>query len=350
MKSIARYAFIIANLRAKISYILDPDFFYRCAELKDLDSLLAQFKGTEFEFLQEVYHRTGDIKSCEKKLRENELYYNSYLYKKTTRDIQAFCRSLAVEYEVDLLKELLRMWFSRAVRHENISALTPYLNREVILHPLPVDPIVNAPDFVSIAHLLSGTPYSKVLLHASEAVEAADSVYPAELQLDAFSYQTMLEGARGLHTDDRSIAMDYVATLIDLENLNRMVRLEAYYHFNRRQIVAQLLPGGKRLSLKSPLLAEGDSIDINLIFQKVFSAFLKHSEKSTTPLEKLQQVRDIEQKALELQAQRALVGDPFSIGVIIAFIIRKKIEIQRAMTLINAKYYRLPAERVRELL
>ncbi len=350
MKSIAEYSYIIANLRAKISNILDLDFFLKCAELKDLDSLLMQFKDSEFEFLHETYHLTGDLKTCEKKLRENELYYNSYIYRRTTGAIQTFCRALAVEYEIELLKELLRLWFDRAVRGQNISKLTPYLNRELIVHPIPVDPILNTDKFEDICELLVGTPYHKVLLAAAPKVNDTDTIYPAEIALDNYAYQSMFESTLALDRVDREIAQNYIGTLVDLENLNRIVRLEAYYQYHAKQIVAELIPGGKRLSLKNPILHAGEKIDVNAIFQSLFSNYFSSEEQSFATQEKLQQVARIDYQLKEAQARKALVGDPFSIGIIIAFIIRKKVEIQRATTIINAKYYQLSYERVKELL
>ena len=73
MGRVSEYSFISANLRAKISRILDAEFLLKCAEAKDLETLLMTFKDTDFAFLQEVYHKTADIKTCEKEVLDNEI-------------------------------------------------------------------------------------------------------------------------------------------------------------------------------------------------------------------------------------------------------------------------------------
>lgn len=52
MGRVSEYSFISANLRAKISRILDAEFLLKCAEAKDLETLLMTFKDTDFAFLQ----------------------------------------------------------------------------------------------------------------------------------------------------------------------------------------------------------------------------------------------------------------------------------------------------------
>ena len=104
MGRVSEYSFISANLRAKISRILDAEFLLKCAEAKDLETLLMTFKDTDFAFLQEVYHKTADIKTCEKEVLDNEIAYNSYLFKHTKGAVRRFCESLALRYEADILK------------------------------------------------------------------------------------------------------------------------------------------------------------------------------------------------------------------------------------------------------
>lgn len=350
MKSIAQYSYIMANLRAKISNILDLDYFLKCADVEDLETLLLQFKDTEFSFLQDLYHQTADLKSCEKKLKESEIAYNSYIYKKCTGSIQDFCKALAIEYEVELLKEVFRLWFDRVVRGENINEHTPYLNRKPILHHIPIDPILNAESFEAIVKILASTPYGTLLKPSIETVEESQTIYPAEILLDNFYFLTLRETAQKLEKEDRVVALDYISSLIDIENLNRIIRLDFYFNYTAVQVYKELLDGGKRLNLKNPLLLKEEKININAIFQSLFSSYLSSEEEATGLLEKLDLVERVDSKMREHQALKALMGDPFSVGIIIAFIIRKKIEIRRGITLINAKYYRLPYDRIKELL
>ena len=209
MGRVSEYSFISANLRAKISRILDAEFLLKCAEAKDLETLLMTFKDTDFAFLQEVYHKTADIKTCEKEVLDNEIAYNSYLFKHPKGVVSRFCESLSLRYAADLFKDGLRLWFDRTVRHRNIDEYTPYLHREPIVHTLPIDPILNADSPEAVAELLSLTPYGKVV--ASVLREAADTetMYVVETAIDAYVFRQMKKSATKLPLRDRLIDKVY---------------------------------------------------------------------------------------------------------------------------------------------
>lgn len=352
MGRVSEYSFISANLRAKISRILDAEFLLKCAEAKDLETLLMTFKDTDFAFLQEVYHKTADIKTCEKEVLDNEIAYNSYLFKHTKGAVRRFCESLALRYEADILKDVLRLWFDRTVRHRNIDEYTPYLHREPIVHTLPIDPILNADSPEAVAELLSSTPYGKVV--ASVLREAADTetLYGVETAVDAYVFRQMKESAEKLPPPDRRIAKEYTGLLIDIENLNRTVRLKHYFQFDSASIRAQLLPGGRRLPIRADFLADGFEEDVGGLVKRVFPDADGGSVGETTAphFDRLLFVETVASGLKEKQAQKALGGNPFTVGTVIAFFILKRVEIRRIITLMNAKYYRLEKERIKELL
>ncbi len=351
MGRVSEYSFISANLRAKISRILDAEFLLKCAEAKDLETLLMTFKDTDFAFLQEVYHKTADIKTCEKEVLDNEIAYNSYLFKHTKGAVRRFCESLALRYEADILKDVLRLWFDRTVRHRNIDEYTPYLHREPIVHTLPIDPILNADSPEAVAELLSLTPYGKVV--ASVLREAADTetMYGVETAIDAYVFRQMKESAEKLPLLDRRIAKEYTGLLVDIENLNRIVRLKHYFQFDSAAIRARLLPGGRRLPIREDVLPDGFEENVGDLVKRVFpNGSGDNVGETTTHFDRLLFVETISSELRAKQAQKALGGNPFTVGIVIAFFILKRIEIRRIITLMNAKYYRLEKERIKELL
>lgn len=351
MGRVSEYAYISANLRAKISRILEPEFLLKCAEAKDLETLLTAFKETDFAFLQEVYHRTADIKTCEKEILDNEIACNSYLFKHTKGAVRHFCEALVVRYEADILKDVLRLWFDRVVRHRNIDEYTPYIHREPIVHLLPVDPILNAENPETVVALLAATPYGKVLAPVLNTVTEQESVYAAEAAVDAWVFLQLKEAAERLPKQDRVIAEEYTALLIDIENLNRIARLKHYFDFDSAQIRDQLLPGGKRLPVRESVLPDGFENDFGALVEKYFSDLVYGKIPSgATPFDRLLLAETVSAEMREKQARKALCGNPFSIGMIIAFFIRKRLEIQRIITLLNAKYYHLGKDRIKELL
>ena len=258
---------------------------------------------------------------------------------------------MALRYEADILKDVLRLWFDRTVRHRNIDEYTPYLHREPIVHTLPIDPILNADSPEAVAELLSSTPYGKVV--ASVLREAADTetMYGVETAIDAYVFRQMKESAEKLPLLDRRIAKEYTGLLVDIENLNRIVRLKHYFQFDSAAIRARLLPGGRRLPIREDVLPDGFEENVGDLVKRVFpNGSGDNVGETTTHFDRLLFVETISSELKAKQAQKALGGNPFTVGIVIAFFILKRIEIRRIITLMNAKYYRLEKERIKELL
>lgn len=353
MSRASDYDYIQANIRGKLSNLLSEEFLLDCARSKDLESLLVAFNETPFSFLRDLYFQTADLKSCEKKLKENELAAIENIYKKTSGAVADFCKVLSLGYEIEKLKELLRLWFDRAVCKHSIDALTPYISRDKIIHDIPIDPILNAADFRQVVDFLKGLPYFELLNAVVDKIETDQTIYNAEMALDNYYFFSLNEAVSHLSSSDRGIAAHYVGTLIDIENLNRLVRLNSYFQFTKKELLSHLLPGGNLLSLHDPIFKEeSNTIDWNSLFQKNFSNYFSddYSLDHDNLLQILSHVEWLGKQIREHHVFKALSANPFSIGIIIAFFIRKKTEIRRIITLLNAKYYRLPYERVKDLL
>ena len=72
--------------------------------------------------------------------------------------------------------------------------------------------------------------------------------------------------------------------------------------------------------------------------------------ETTTHFDRLLFVETISSELKAKQAQKALGGNPFTVGIVIAFFFFFMIKIRRIITLMNAIYYRLEKERIKELL
>lgn len=354
MDAVNDYAFINANLRGKLSHILSLDFLLECASSKDLPTFFSALKNSPFNYLCDIYHNTADIKSCEKGLRENELEIIKYIYKKSPLTIQPFMQAIIARYEIDNIKELSRLWFDQNIRGRSIDKVALYINKDVVLHPIPIDPILNAATPQEVVGLFAQTPYAHLFKTHFETSIEEKSLYFFETDLDNYYYGLLIDSLSTLNTLDKKIATRYVGTLIDIENLNRIVRLSYYFAFSKEQIVAQILLGGTILNQSGiKKISDMEPFDVVEILKVHYGKYLldiKGIDQKRWLFAALLKIQEISFLLLEKQAFKALSCEPFSIGVIIAFIIKKTIELRRLSTLINAKYYNLSYQRIKELL
>ena len=128
MKSpLSKYAFINAKLRTRISMILTDEFMDRPARAHTLLEAIEQFRGTDYQQIETVYDRTGDLKMVEYELFKREIAIHVEMEKYTEGEVLDFVSALTTRYEIETLKQILRLWFDKVVRNRDITEAYIYL-------------------------------------------------------------------------------------------------------------------------------------------------------------------------------------------------------------------------------
>ena len=352
MSELKRYAYINARLRARLSQLLTDDFFNRLADCDSLSASMALLKNSKFDFLLSLYEDTGDIRACENALYISEVNIYRELAGKVDNSLKPFLDKLTQFYEVDNLKNLLRLWFDRKVRGRDINPYSGYIFREKIEHTLPIDGLINANEISDIVTLLNGTPYKEPVAEAAGEAIKKESMFPVESELDKVYYESLWASIETLPKKDRPPARASVGSAIDLINLNTIVRLRHYFELDSAKILNTLIAGGNRLNRNdlAAWLKEGE-LDLLGLLRKNFPEYAALiSADSTSARDSLSFMETAYETVMDGESRKALRGYPFSIGVILAYVHFSKKEITRLMLILNAKYYRLSPERVRGLL
>ena len=147
---VARYAYINAKLRARLSTMLPEEFFSRMEEAYSLGETLALLKDTRYSSLAEVFDKTGDIKAAELELFKKEISLYRELNRQAEATVGDLITAIELRYEILVLKRALRLWFDRIVRERSIDEAIGYLFREPICYPLDIDAIVSAVSCFSV--------------------------------------------------------------------------------------------------------------------------------------------------------------------------------------------------------
>ncbi len=352
MSELKRYAYINARLRGRLSQLLTDDFFHRLADCESLSSAMALLKNSKYDNLVNLYEDTGDIRTCENALYMTEVDLYRDLYARVDKSLQPFIQKLTVFYEVDNLKNLLRLWFDRKVRGRDINAYTGYVFREKIESSLPIDGLINAEEISDVVTLLQGTPYMEPVARGASESFKKGSLFPVELELDKVYYESLWKSIETLPRKDREPARTAIGSQIDLINLNTVVRLKHYFELDSGKILSSLIAGGLRLNRK--ILTEelgAEEFDHAGLLKRYFPEYAALiSTDSSAARDSLSFMETAYETVMDGESRKALRGYPFSIGVILAYVHFSKKEIARLMLVLNAKYYRLSPERVRGLL
>jgi V/A-type H+-transporting ATPase subunit C len=348
------YAFINAKLRTRISKILPEQFIRKLIRSRSLAESVQMLGETDFAPVQKVYERTGDIKTAELELLGRELAIYLELEKLVEEDIREFIHSLTGRFEIENLKNALRLWFDRRVRGRNIEDARGYLLRQRIHHSLDLDRIINADTLERVADHLGGTPYAPIVRQEAAAVMEGASLFPLELSLDRYLYGTLAEAADRLEPKDREIARRLIGVEIDLQNVSWLIRFKNFYSLEADQALSQTLPGGLNLNpelMRQTYAAERTDRQISALVGKRYPeiAPLLAAKEQPKLSARLTMIERILEEIMKIEVRKILTGYPFTIGIILAYFILKSDEIRKIMTILNAKFYEWPEEQILSL-
>jgi len=345
------YAFINAKLRTRISKILPEEFVRQLIRSRSLAESVQMLAETDFHPVQRIYEQTGDIKMAELELLSKELEIYLELEKLLEEDVRDFVQALAERFEIEVLKNAIRLWFDAKIRGRSIENAGGYLLRKPIHHSIDLDGIINADTLERVGDLLERTPYAGIVREQAARVIEGASLFPLELALDRYLYARMVEAAELLKPRDREIARRLIGVEIDLQNVGWLIRFKHFYSLDADQALGYTLPGGLNLSvdlMRESYASERADREMSALLGKRYpelSALLSTQDqvKSTARLTMIERILE---QILALEVRKILTGYPFTIGIILAYFILKANEIRKIMTVLNAKFYNWPEERI----
>lgn len=349
--ALSRYAFINAKIRARISKFISDETFRQMIKVRSLEDAVGLLRDTELAAIEETYRKTGDLKLGELGLLKNELGIYKNIERHVNNEVLGVVRALLLRFEIDNLKNAVRLYFDRKVRHRSIDAKVHYILYDKIVHNIGIDAIVNAGNFGDIIQSLEDTPYGTIMERHQESVEQNGTLFYLEIALDHFYYRNLIESAGKLDITDRRETLRLVGFEIDLQNINWIIRLKNFYKLSFEQAFTHLIPGGFNLGSES--MREVFSIQNlpSILGDMVKRGYpglstLVASAKGSDSTSKLLLVERVLSQIMQHEVQKILAGYPFTIGILLSYFILKRNEIKKVITILNAKMYNLDEESI----
>ena len=351
---LSKYAFINAKLRARISKILSDDVFNQLAAAPSLDAALTLLRETPFAALEEIYSGTGDLKQAELELLKNEIEIYRNIRRYLHRNSIGLVDALLSRFEIDNLKNAIRIYFDRKIRKRPGDGGIHYILYDHIIHDIPIDIILNAENFDEIAGVCEGTPYSRIIRKYGHTVESEGSLFRMEIAFDHFYYHNLLAAIEKLDRPDRAMALRLAGVEIDLQNINWVIRFKNFYDLPLEAVLAAIVPGG--FNLNSAIIDELYSAQ-NVT--SVLGGFVKSKYpglsallSSQTPdiTSRLGLVSRILEEIMKHEVRRILAGYPFTIGIILSYFALKRDELRKIRMILNTKQYGVQQERIESMI
>ncbi len=354
--ALKKYALINAKIRARISKKLPDEIIDEMIRAKSLLETIEHLKGTPYDIIYAAYTETGDILTAEKELLKKEIALFTELLNYVDSKTGDYIKALALRYEINNLKNCIRLFFDRVIRGRDISLQTPYLIHEKMINYFSCDRIIYASSLEELVEALKDTPYYVIVKSTAQELEKKSTVFSIESALDRFYYDNVIHQISScLSKKDKAIALQVVNLDIDLENIEKMIRFKHFYNMDAETVLHYIIPYGLVPLDIDAFKKMYENEDIS----DILSALMAKSDRSLKTFfktdlrernERLLFIEKITEQILIYKAHQILSGPPFNIGIILAYFILKKTEINKIMTILNAKNYNYQPRRISELL
>ena len=223
------------------------------------------------------------------------------------------------------------------------------------------DKAINASTYPELVSAFHGTPYEEVLSGFSLESIASEGLFPLEIALDHMWFKHLGEGIKKLTGQDRKTAEAIYTVDVDLKNILMITRYSYSYHLSPAELKKVMIPMGyiAREAEKSGALSSEDPI-------AVLSGIVRHhypqiSEEIARIRRTADDLTTVEENNREIvlieaylgerrkkEYKKILMGDPFSIGVVLAYFFLCLQEDGNLRAILSGKYYGQSEAKIRE--
>jgi len=337
---VSGYAAISARVRAMYSSLLSPQDFARLSDAPDFPTLITQLKHTAYgPYLENLKDRelTPQKLDLAIKGRLADSYHS--VIRMAPEHARPLLKQLYRYFEVQNLKAVLRGIVTDPSWERVRDVLFPMGSMTV----LPAQAMLEAGSVGAAIELLQGTMYYETLSFAMKRYSSEQNLFPLEVALDLYYWRQLWHEAKRLQGQDREQALRLIGSLMDVNNLMWVIRYRVYHQLSEEEVINYTLPFGYRVR-DEDVRAIAAGADLVTVVERVFPGIPDVDTLLEEPRHGLPQLEILLKRHIMNQCLAAFTGNPFHIGVPLAFLILSDLEIQDLTVLIEAKSSQMSAE------
>jgi len=341
-RGVAVYSAANATVHALKSYLLPAEMWSALTQVEDVEAIFAALSKTIYGPYLAVQVDEMTPRRAAYQIR----WRLADIFEKLIDLVDEPGRLLLIqiwhEFEVDNLKATLRGIESHASWDQVRHLLSP-MRRFITITPAVMEKMVNAGDIAQAIETIRDTVYYDTLVHALARYEVEGNVFPLEVALDLDYYRALWQSIQRLEGLDHTYALRLVGTVIDVNNLLWAIRYRVYHHLSEQEIINYTLPFGYKVQ-DQQIRAIAAGADIASTVRQVYPDIGTMDQVIDQPGPELIQLeRDLQRKIVK-ECRAVFLGNPFHVGIPIAFLYLNEFEVRNLTTLIEAKSSHMSAQ------
>jgi len=348
MPRVATYSLVHATVRALYSDMLSRETWDALYQAQDLDVLLDVLSKTVYGPYLEIPRQALTPRRADYQIR----WHLADVYEKLVRLTAEPGRQLLLQlwrlYEVDNLKATLR-GIETGASWDQVRHLLFPMTKHITLTTLDMERMIQSGDMARAIGQIRHTPYYDTLVHALERYKAEKNLFPLEVALDLDYRRGLWHSIDELEGLDHEQALRLVGTVLDTDNLLWAIRYRVYHHLSEQEIINYTLPLGYQVH-DEDIRAIAAGADITQVVKRIYPTIDDLGRLSDQPSEGLLALEHALERHIVTLCRATFMGNPFHIGIPVAYLLLNEQEIRDLTTLIEAKASRLASEMLESLL
>jgi V/A-type H+-transporting ATPase subunit C len=337
---VSGYAAISARVRAMYSSLLSPQDFARLSDSPDFPTLIAQLKTTAYgPYLESLKEKDLTPQKVDSQIKGRLADSYASVIQMAPQHAKRILKQMYRYFEVENIKAILRGILTNSSWERIGEILFPMGSMSV----LPAQAMVESGSVGSAIELLQGTMYYEPLSFAMKRFSSEQNLFPLEVALDLFYWRQLWAEAKKLQGQDREQASRIIGSLMDVNNLMWVIRYKVYYQLSEEEIINYTLPFGYRVR-DEDVRSIAAGADLGSVVGRVFPGIPDLNTLLENPRVGLPQLEILLKRRLMQQCLAAFTGNPFHIGIPLAFLILSQLEIEDLTVLIEAKSSQMAEE------
>lgn len=350
---VSGYAAISTRVRAMYSDLLSPQDIARLSDSPDFPTLVSALKSTPYgKYLSGLKDNELTPRRVILQIRNRLADSYSSVVQQAPEQTRPLVRQLFRYFEVGNLKAVLRSIQTVSSWNSDVAAWDRV--REVLFpfgsfSTIPAQAMVESGSIVSAVELLKGSPYESTMSFAMKRFSVEQSLFPLEVALDLDYWRRLWGEVKNLKGKDREMGGKLVGSLLDLNNLMWVIRYKIYHNLSEEELINYTLPFGYRVR-DEDVRAIAAGADIASVVSRIYPNIPDVNMLLERPQSGLPKLEYLLKQQVMRQCVSAFIGDPFHIGLPLAYLFLSDFEIQDLVVLIEAKSSKLSDEEFRPLL
>jgi len=337
---VSGYAAISTKVRAMYSNLLSLQEMARLSDSPDFSSLISSLKSTYYgPYLSALKDNELTPRRAILQIKHRLADSFSSVIQMSPEQTRPLVKQLYRYFELGNLKAVLRSIVTVSSWNPDIA---PWDRVREVLFPfgsfstLPAQAMVESGSVPTAVDLLKGTPYEYAMSFAMKRFSAEQNLFPLEVALDLDYWRRLWAEAKKLSGQDREQATKIIGSLLDMNNLMWAIRYKVYYKLSEEELINYTLPFGFRVR-DDDVRAIAVGADISAIVSRIFPSIADVNTLLENPQAGLPKLEVQLKRQVMRQCMSAFIGNPFHIGIPLAFLVLSDLEIQDLVVLIEAK-------------